>query len=105
MFLQLAGILLAIKVKDDIVHLLADGGIIGHHFIAQTCGRTIRKFFPHTLEKGFGIGKLLRVAIGIGHAAHQGLVPRHVLPLHIEVKAGQIICDEFVTRAVVGEMT
>ena len=34
--------------------------------------------------------KLLRIAIGIGDAAHQGLVPRHVLPLHIEVKAGEV---------------
>ena len=89
-FLQLTGIFLAIKVKNDIVHSLANSRIIGQHFVAQTCGRAIRKFLPHALEKGFGIGKLLRVASGLGDAAHQRRVPRHVLPLHIEVKAGQI---------------
>ena len=89
-FLQLAGILLAIKVKNDIVHSLADGGIVGQHLVTESCGGVIRKFFPHTLEKGFGIGKLLRVAIGIGDVAHQRLVLRHVLPLDIQIIGCQI---------------
>ena len=80
-FLQLAGIFLAIKVKNDIVHSLANSRIVGQHFIAQTCGRAVRQFLSDSFEKGFGIGKLLCIAIGIGNAAHQGLVPRHVLPL------------------------
>ena len=90
---------------EHVIHLLADAGIVGQHFIVQTCGRAVRKFFPHTLEKGFGIGKLLCIAIGIGDAAYQRLVPRHVLPLDIQIIGRTVICDEFVTRAVVGEMT
>ena len=78
-------ILLAIKVKDDIVHLLADAGIVGQHLVTEACGGAIRKFLAHTLEKGFGIGKLLCIAIGKGHVAHQRLVPRHVLPLDIQI--------------------
>ena len=80
---------LAVEVEDHVIHLLADTGIVSQHLVTETCGRAIRKFFPHTLEKGFDIGKLLCVAIGIGDAAHQGLVPRHVLPLD-----GQIVYSE-----------
>ena len=50
----------------------------------------MQKFFPHTLEKGFGIGKLLCIAIGIGHAAHKRLVPRHVLPLDGQIVSGEV---------------
>ena len=96
---------LAVEVEDHVIHLLADAGIVGQHLITEACGGAIWQFLLHTLEKGFRIGKLLCIAIGKGHVAHQRLVLRHVLPLDIEVKAGQIICDEFVTRAVVGEMT
>ena len=76
---------LTVEVEDHVIHLLADAGIVGQHLVTEACGGAIRKFLPHALEKGFGIGKLLRVAIGIGDAAHQGLVPRHVLPLDIQI--------------------
>ena len=71
---------LAIKVEDNVIHLPADAGIVGQHFVTEACGGTIRKFFSHTLEKGFGIGKLLCIAIGIGDAAHQRLVLRETHP-------------------------
>ena len=68
---------LAVEVEDHVIHLLADGGIVGQHLVTESCGRAIRKFLPHALEKGFSIGKLLCIAIGTGDAAHQRLVPRH----------------------------
>ena len=76
---------LAVEVEDNVIHLLADSGIVGQHLVAEACGGAIRKLLPHTLEKCFGIGKLLCISIGIGNAAHQRLVPRHVLPLDIEI--------------------
>ena len=56
---------LAVEVEDHVIHLLADTGIVSQHLVTETCGRAIRKFFPHTLEKGFGIGKLLCIAVGM----------------------------------------
>ena len=88
-FLQLAGIFLAVEVEDHVIHLFAEVGIVGQHLVAQTCGGAIRKFFLYATEKFVRIRKLLRVAIGIGDAAHQGFVPRHVLPLD-----GQIVYSE-----------
>ena len=84
-FLQLAGILLAVEVEDHVIHLLANNGIVGQHLVTEACGGVIRQFLPHTLEKGFGIGKLMCIAVGIGDAAHQRLVLRHVLPLDIQI--------------------
>lgn len=60
-FLQLTGIFLAVEVEDHVIHRLAEVGIIGQHLVAESCGRAVRQFFPHTLEKGFSIGKALSI--------------------------------------------
>ena len=70
---------LAVEVEDHVIHLLANSRIIGQHLVTEACGGAVRQFFPHALEKGFGIGKLLCIAIGIGDTARQRLVPRRVL--------------------------
>ena len=56
---------LAVEVKDHVIHLLADAGIVGQHLVTEACGGAIRKLLPHALEEGFGIGKLLCIAIGV----------------------------------------
>lgn len=37
-FLQLAGILLAAEVKDHVIHLFAEVGIVGQHLVTEACG-------------------------------------------------------------------
>jgi len=76
---------LAVEVEDHVIHLLADGGIIGQHLVTEARGRAVRKFLLYATEKFVRICKLLCIAVGIGHTAHQRLVPHHVLPLDIQI--------------------
>ena len=69
-----------------VIHLLANNGIVGQHLVTEARGRAVRKFLLYATEKFVRICKFLCIAVGIGDAAHQRLVPRHVLPLD-----GQII--------------
>ena len=42
---------LAVEVEDHVIHLLADGGIIGQHLVTEARGRAVRKFLLYATEK------------------------------------------------------
>ena len=73
------GILLAEEVIEDVIHLLADGGIVGQHLTTKASGREVRQFFPDAFEKGFRIGKLLRIVAHKSDPANQPFVLQGVL--------------------------
>ena len=68
------GILLTKKIIEDVIHLLADGGIVGKHLTAKASGREVWQFFPNAFEKGFRIGKLLRIVAHKSDSANRWLV-------------------------------
>ena len=49
---SLQGFFLAKKVKQDVIHRLADGGIVCQDFIAKPCGAPIGQFLADTVQKG-----------------------------------------------------
>ena len=73
------GILLAEEVIEDVIHLLADGRIVGQHLTTKASGREVRQFFPDAFEKGFRIGKLLRIVAHKSDPANQPFVLQGVL--------------------------
>ena len=70
------GILLTEKVVEDVIHLFADGRIVGQHLTAKACGWEVRKLFPNAFKKGFRIGKLLRIVAHKCDPANRWLVLR-----------------------------
>ena len=74
-----AGVLLAGNIQKNVVYRFFHRWIVCQGLVPEAGGVSVGQFFSNSLEIPLGITKFLLLAAGIGHSAHQFLLPGHLL--------------------------
>lgn len=73
------GVLLAGNIQKNVVYRFFHRWIVCQGLVPEAGGVSVGQFFSNSLEIPLGITKFLLLAAGIGHSAHQFLLPGHLL--------------------------